>query len=188
VGAEPGSLRFTAGRGPMNRVVTGSSLSTTEATVEVPVTTVDQLLTGIPAPLLWKVDVEGFEPQVLQGATQALHNPELKAVLLEADTPALQAVMTDTGFSRYVYDPFSRQLQPLSPHPGRLQPQPALDPRPPLRAAALPHCGSRAGGENHRVRLAAALARFSSSDLTLPSFLGPGLLSALPSTDPGECP
>jgi len=118
VGAEPGSLRFTADRGPMNRVVTGSSLptaaNTLEATVEVPVTTADQLLTGIPAPLLWKVDVEGFEPQVLQGAAQALHNPELKAVLLEADTPALQAVMAAAGFSRYAYDPFTRQLQPLS--------------------------------------------------------------------------
>ncbi|WP_254994862.1 FkbM family methyltransferase [Cyanobium sp. Aljojuca 7D2] len=118
VGAEPGSLRFTADRGPMNRVVTGSSLATAkntlEATVEVPVTTVDQLLTGTPAPLLWKVDVEGFEPQVLQGAAHALHNPELRAVLLEADTPALQATMADAGFSRYVYDPFTRQLQPLS--------------------------------------------------------------------------
>jgi len=69
---------------------------------------------GTPAPLIWKVDVEGFEPQVLQGATQALRNPELKAMLLEADTPALQAVMSDAGFSRFVYDPFSRQLQPLS--------------------------------------------------------------------------
>jgi hypothetical protein len=63
----------------MNRVVTGSSFptaeNTLEATVEVPVTTVDQLLTG---------------------------------------TPALQAVMADAGFSRYVYDPFTRQLQPLS--------------------------------------------------------------------------
>jgi len=58
--------------------------------------------------------VEGFEPQVLQGATQALHNPELKAVLLEADTPAQQAVMAEAGFSRFVFDPFSRQLQPLS--------------------------------------------------------------------------
>ena len=92
----------------MNRVVTGSSLptaqNTLEATLEVPVTTVDQLLTGTPAPLLWKVDVEGFEPQVLQGVTQALHNPELKAVLLEAATPALQAVMADAG-SRFVCDP-----------------------------------------------------------------------------------
>ena len=53
---------------------------------------------------------------MLQGPAQALHNPELKAVLLEADTPALQAVivMAAAGFSRFVYGPFSRQLQPLS--------------------------------------------------------------------------
>jgi hypothetical protein len=115
VGAEPGSLRFTADHGPMNRVVTGSSLSTTEATVEVPVTTVDQLLTGMTAPLLWKVDVEGFEPQVQQGAVSAQRNPELQAVLLEADSPELQATMADAGFSRFLYKPLSSQLQSLSP-------------------------------------------------------------------------
>jgi hypothetical protein len=60
------------------------------------------------------VDVEGFEPQVLQGATQSLHNPELRAVLLEAGTPSLQAVIADAGFSRFLYNPFSRQLQSLS--------------------------------------------------------------------------
>jgi FkbM family methyltransferase len=114
VGAEPGGVRFTADRGPMNHVVIGSSHSTTEATVEVPVTTVDQLLSGAPAPLLWKVDVEGFEPQVLQGAAQALRNPELRAVLLEADSPALQATMAEAGFTRFAYDPFTRQLLPLN--------------------------------------------------------------------------
>jgi hypothetical protein len=101
----------------MNRVVTGSSLSTAEDTLEamvvVPLTTAHQLLTGTPAPLLWKVDVEGFEPQVLQGATQALHNPERIAVLLGADTPALQAVMADAGFCRFGFDLFTRQLQRL---------------------------------------------------------------------------
>jgi FkbM family methyltransferase len=75
VGAEPGSLRFTADRGPMNRVFTGSSLptaeNTLEATVQVPVTTVDQLLTGTPAPLLWKVDVEGFEPRCFRAPPRA---------------------------------------------------------------------------------------------------------------------
>ena len=100
-------------------MITGSSLSTAEntleATVEVPLATAHQLLTGTPAPLLWKVDVEGFEHQVLQGAAQALHNPELKAtaVLLEADTTALKAVIAKAGFCRFVYGPFSRQLQPL---------------------------------------------------------------------------
>lgn len=97
--AEPGRLRITAGRGPMNRVVTGSSLltaaNTLEATVEVSVITTHQLLTG--PRLLWKVDVECFEPRVL----------------LEADTPALQAVMADSGLSPYVFEPFSRLLQLL---------------------------------------------------------------------------
>jgi hypothetical protein len=37
-----------------------------------------------------------------------------KAVMLEADTPALQAVMANAGFSRFVVEPFTRQLQPLS--------------------------------------------------------------------------
>ncbi len=117
VGAELGRLRFTSGRGPMNHVVTieaGSTLPISEATVDVPVTTVDLLLMDTPAPLLWKVDVEGFEPQVLRGATQALHNPGLRAVLLEADTPLLQATMAQAGFTRFVYDPFRRQLQPLN--------------------------------------------------------------------------
>ena len=93
-------------------VVTGSSLptaeNTLEATVEVPVTTVEQLLTGTP---------------------QGLHNPDLKAVLLEADTPALQAVMADAGFSRFVVELFSRQLQTLGAATpsgsGHNQPSPA---------------------------------------------------------------
>ena len=48
--------------------------------------------------------MEGFEPQVLQGVTQAL-----------------QAVMANAGFSRFVHEPFSRQLQPPKRrHQGRL--------------------------------------------------------------------
>ena len=90
IGAEVGLLRFTTGRDTTNRAVSLFPSPTNEATLEVPVTTVDQLLSGKPAPLVWKVDVEGFEPEVLRGAAQALRNPELRAVLLEADTPALQ--------------------------------------------------------------------------------------------------
>ncbi len=114
VGALSSLLLFTASRGPMNRAVpSGSSLSSDEATVEVPVTTVDDLLSDAVPSLLWKVDVEGYESEVLQGATQSLSNPELRAVLLEADNPALQATMQDAGFYRFVYDPFSRQLKPI---------------------------------------------------------------------------
>ena len=113
-----GKVFFTAGRGPMNRAVKipfGDPIHTEEATVEVAVSSVDQLIHDIPAPLLWKVDVEGYEPEVLKGAVSSLRNPGLKAVLLEADTLALQDTMSQAGFSRFVYDPFTRQLHPLGP-------------------------------------------------------------------------
>ena len=55
------------------------------------VTTVDQSLSDKPAPLVWKVDVEGFEPDVLRGAVQALRNPELRTVLTGSRHPSLAA-------------------------------------------------------------------------------------------------
>jgi hypothetical protein len=86
---------------------------TSKPTVEVPLT-LDQLLqaTSTASPLVWKVDVEGYEPEVLSGTISALHDPGLRAVLLEADTPGLQRTMEEAGFARYSYDLFSRQFKP----------------------------------------------------------------------------
>lgn len=114
VGCSPGHLLFTASKGPMNHVLSArSSIISSEATVEVLATTVDDLLSNTAPSLLWKVDVEGFESEVLQGATTSINNPELRAVLLEANSPALQSTMEDAGFSRFVYDPFRRKLSPV---------------------------------------------------------------------------
>lgn len=63
------------------------------------------------------MDVEGYEPQVLQGATAVLADPQLRAVMLEADTPALQHTMEAAGFQRYQYDLFSRTLSPADASP-----------------------------------------------------------------------
>jgi hypothetical protein len=63
---------------------------------------------------MWKVDVEGYEPEVLRGATAALQQPHLHAVLLEADSPALQRTMEQPGFARTSYHLFSRTLSPAS--------------------------------------------------------------------------
>jgi hypothetical protein len=83
--------------------------------VDVSLTTLDQLLQEAGAtPLLWKVDVEGYEPEVLLGAAAALQQPHLRAVLLEADTPALQRTMEQAGFARFSYHLFSRTLSPAS--------------------------------------------------------------------------
>ncbi len=114
VGASVGSVRFTASRDTTNRPVSLLPSCTDEPTVEVPLTTLDRLLLASTSPLVWKVDVEGYEAEVLNGAISALHDPKLRAVLLEADTPDLQRTMEEAGFARYSYDLFSRQLKPSS--------------------------------------------------------------------------
>jgi FkbM family methyltransferase len=115
VGATEGSVRFTAGRDTTNRAVSLLPASSQEPTVEVPLTSLDQLVQEAGAtPLVWKVDVEGYEPEVLLGAASALQQPHLRAVLLEADTPALQRTMEQAGFGRYNYHIFSRTLSPAT--------------------------------------------------------------------------
>jgi len=114
VGATEGSVRFTAGRDTTNRAVSLLPSPSQETTVEVPLTSLDQLLREAPPPVVWKVDVEGYEPEVLSGAAAVLQHLHLSAVLLEADTPALQRTMEQAGFARYSYDIFSRTLSPAS--------------------------------------------------------------------------
>jgi hypothetical protein len=56
----------------------------------------------------------GRRSEVLRGAAAALQQAHLRAVLLEADTPALQRTMDEAGFSRFSYHLFSRTLSPAS--------------------------------------------------------------------------
>jgi len=97
-GAKERSVRFTAGRDITNRVVSLLPSPSQESTVEVPLTSLDQLLQEAgTTPLLWKVDVEGYEPEVQSGAAAAL-----------------QRTMEQAGFARYSYHFFSRTLSPAS--------------------------------------------------------------------------
>jgi FkbM family methyltransferase len=115
VGAHSGSVRFTEGRDTTNCAVSLLPSPSQEPTVEVSLTTLDQLLQGPTSPpLIWKVDVEGYEPEVLRGAAASLQQPHLRAVLMEADTLTLQRTMESAGFARYRYDLFRRQLIPAS--------------------------------------------------------------------------
>lgn len=109
-GAGSGSIRFTADRDSMNQVVTGEYPG---ETLEVPTDSLDNLLEHFDA-RLWKIDVEGYEEAVLEGAGNVLHRPSLWAVSMEADSASLAAAMGAAGFVRASYDPFRRQLSPAA--------------------------------------------------------------------------
>lgn len=107
LGSHDGMIRFTEGKDTMNRVAPQDYAG---ATVDVPVSTIDALLSETPGAVFWKVDVEGYETQVLQGAFVALKNPVLRALLLESTSPDMSDHLRDLGFTPCRYDPFSRSL------------------------------------------------------------------------------
>jgi len=106
-GSTAATLSFSADQDTTNRVVDESYMG---RKIDVPVQKLDDLLADKPASL-WKVDVEGFEQEVLSGGRQALLQPTLKSVLLEGDDPQIAAIMSAAGFNRACYHPFERELK-----------------------------------------------------------------------------
>jgi FkbM family methyltransferase len=85
-------------------------------TLKVPVVTLDEVLQG-KVPKLIKIDVEGFETEVLAGAAATFANPGLRAVIMELngsgnrygfDEGSLHQHMLEIGFSACHYDPIAR--------------------------------------------------------------------------------
>ncbi len=113
-----GPIRVTQGLGTENHVSTGNGPST----VEVPATTLDKVL-GERKPILIKIDVEGFESEVLGGAEQTLMSTSLQGLIIERsgagnqygfDESALHAGLRAKGFRPMFYCPAQRKLAPLS--------------------------------------------------------------------------
>jgi len=111
---QPGGLRFSTDQDCMNHVVA-------EGGIKVRVERLDDVL-GDAAPSLIKIDVEGFETQVLGGAPVTLARPSLHSVIMElngsgarygiGDARILE-IMAAQGFTTYRYDPFTRTLASL---------------------------------------------------------------------------
>ncbi|VUX46363.1 conserved hypothetical protein [Candidatus Defluviicoccus seviourii] len=104
-GAGSGTVLLTRGRDTMNRVVSDADSDVRE----VPVTTLDQAFAGH-APTMLKLDVEGFEDQVLEGAAEVLRRDELKVVAIETVTSIAADLLRVYGLVRLQYDPFRREL------------------------------------------------------------------------------
>jgi FkbM family methyltransferase len=120
VGAAAGSIWFTSQWGVANHAVADGE--TSQDAVSVPVRPLDDFWPD-PAPslALLKIDVEGLEVEVINGASKAIRHPSVKAVIMELlngagtrygyDDWALHARMLDLGFRLHRYDPASRTLE-----------------------------------------------------------------------------
>lgn len=123
VGSKPGRARFTDHLRGANHIVADTALQEA-ATIEVAVTTLDEELRGL-APMMLKIDVEGYEQEVLDGAAGILKADTLLAVLVEDvglrrryhSASDIHATMLGFGFRSYRYLPESRQLQDLQEQP-----------------------------------------------------------------------
>ena len=119
LGRAEGLLRFTGGLDTVNHVI-GVDEEVAD-TIDVQVRTLDAVLDGI-QPTLIKIDVEGFETEVMAGAERTLASPNLLAVIMELngsgdrygfDENALHQKMISAGFETYCYHPFERKLESL---------------------------------------------------------------------------
>ncbi|HEX3385636.1 MAG TPA: FkbM family methyltransferase [Mucilaginibacter sp.] len=116
-GGSKGILSFISDEDTTNHVIASDEKH--RNSMEVPVITVDSLLTEA-LPALIKIDVEGFETEVLKGMDKTLNARSLKAIIIELngsggrygyDEEDIHQLILSKGFAPYDYEPFARQLK-----------------------------------------------------------------------------
>jgi FkbM family methyltransferase len=116
VGAEQKILTFTAGLDAANHVLANGSGKSGDV-CEVECVRLDDVITT--PPILIKVDVEGFETEVINGGMKTFSSPELKAIIIELNGSGtrygynekqIHETLQSLGFKPYIYEPFTRQL------------------------------------------------------------------------------
>jgi FkbM family methyltransferase len=116
VGKDKSKLNFTIGLDTMNHVVTLPS--GTSETIQVDIMTLDNILENR-SPVLIKIDTEGFEMAVLQGAHSAITQPSLLALIIELNGSCqrygieekdIHELIIRNGYFPVAYDPFNRKL------------------------------------------------------------------------------
>ncbi len=120
---KPGQINFTSRSDTTNHVLASDEPTDDSICVEVStldtVLEQDSILDQDSPPLLIKIDVEGYETPVLEGATKTLSHPALHSVILELngsgsrygfDESKTLQMMQDLGFETCSYDPMTRVL------------------------------------------------------------------------------
>ena len=118
LGSEISKIHFTKSLDTINHVATKDEINT----VEVQIDTLDNILINEQCPALIKIDVEGFENEVISGAEKTLANKSLKAIIIELNGSGLRYGFDDKnihlkllkyGFKPYYYNPRLREIKLL---------------------------------------------------------------------------
>jgi len=116
VGSKDGELYFTNSEDTTNHIVLEKPKE--QNTILVPVVNLDQYY-PTSKPSLIKIDVEGFETEVLNGMDKSLKDPILKAIIIELNGSGMRygynedkihEKLIELDFKPYEYDPFTREL------------------------------------------------------------------------------
>jgi len=117
LGSEKKVIKFTKSLDTVNHV----AMENEKDTLDVEVDTLDSV-TNL-TPNLIKIDVEGFETEVLNGADNLLSNNELKAIIIELngsgsrygyDENKINQKLLNLQFKPYIYNPQNRLLSEVA--------------------------------------------------------------------------
>jgi FkbM family methyltransferase len=118
LGNSSGEINFSSDLNCMNHVIADDEKVQKKITVGI--STLDSELKT--TPFLMKIDVEGYEMAMLEGADNTLGNEELCCVIMELsgighrygyEDSKILSMMFDYGFRTYSYNPFDRSLTNL---------------------------------------------------------------------------
>lgn len=121
VGSKEGTATFTVELGCANHIVQSTTVDETQIEKKnqvVAVLTLDGSMQGR-EPILLKIDVEGFETDVIKGASSLLKSSNLRCIIMELvghgknfgfDENAIREEVYSHGFQEFHYDPFERKL------------------------------------------------------------------------------
>lgn len=116
-GGKESTVTFKTNEDTTNHVVAPGEDSENDVAL-IPMLTIDNIARG-KSPILIKIDVEGFETEVLNGMNDTLADPSLKAIIIELNgsgtrygyqEDAIHELLVTKGFRPFVYDPSSRSL------------------------------------------------------------------------------
>jgi FkbM family methyltransferase len=111
VGREDALLPFTTAQGTKNRSIRNERLP--EDAVHVRVRRLDDVITS-DFPIALKIDAEGMEHEILEGATVVLSHPNLRCVIIELwHDRQLFEKLAAFGFGLYAYDPVAREIRAI---------------------------------------------------------------------------